>query len=60
MNNRTYLYGQSFEVVTDHEPLVALYNSHSRALPVRVAKHISKLGGFDFTVVYEPVMSDMP
>ena len=54
MNNRTYLYGKSFEVVTDHEPLVALYKSHSRALPVRVAKHIAKLGGFDFVVVYEP------
>ena len=38
----------------DHEPLVSLYNSNSRDLPVRVAKHRSKLRGFNFKVVWEP------
>ena len=54
MANRMYLYGTKFEVVVDHKPLVSMYSSHSKSLPVRVAKHKSKLRGFDFSVVYEP------
>ena len=53
LSNRTYLYGDKFTVITDHQPLVPLYKSHSRDLPVRVAKHKSKLLGFNFDVVYE-------
>ena len=30
-----------------------MYNSHSKSLPVRVAKHKSKLRGFDFDMIYE-------
>ena len=33
LSNKMYLYGPSFEVVTDHLPLVSLYNSHSKSLP---------------------------
>ena len=40
--------------MTDHEPLCPMYNSPSRPLPVRVAKHKSKLRGFSFKVTYEP------
>ena len=54
MTNRRYLYGIEFEVVVDHEPLVTLYNNKGSPLPVRVAKHVAKLRGFKFTVVYEP------
>ena len=54
LSNRMYLAGLKFTVVVDHQPLVALYKSHSKSLPVRVAKHRSKLGGFNFSVVYEP------
>ena len=50
----TWMENLWFEVASDHEPLVALYKSHSRSLPVTVAQHISKLGGFDFKVIYEP------
>ena len=39
--NKMYLYGTEFEVVTDHQPLCALYNSTYRNLPTR---HLSKLG----------------
>merc|ERR1712215_467985 len=53
-SNKIYLYGTRFEVVTDHKPLVPLYNSSGRPLPVRVDRHKSKLLGFDFTVIYEP------
>ena len=54
--NKMYLYGTESEVVTvtDHQPLCALYNSTHRNLPTRVARHLSKLGGFNFKVVYEP------
>ena len=54
MQNRRFLYGTRFTVVGDHQPLIPLYRSHSRELPVRVARHVSKLGGFDFNLVYEP------
>ena len=52
--NRRYLYGIRFTVVGDHQPLIPLYRSHSRELPMRVARHRSKLGGFDFSLIYEP------
>ena len=52
--HKEYLYGSSFEVVTDHKPLVSLYNNHSKNLPERVGRHKSKLQSFVFTVKYEP------
>ena len=36
-SNSMYLYGQYFKVVVDHEPLVNLYNRHSKEVTVRVA-----------------------
>jgi len=53
-SNKMYLYGTKFTVVVDHEPLVPMYNGHSKSLPFRVAKHKSKLRGFDFQLRYEP------
>ena len=52
--NSTYLYGTKFEVVTDHEPLVPLYNSPTRPAPVRVERHRSKLRSFRFTTIHHP------
>ena len=54
LENKMYLYGTKFTVVVDHKLLVALYSSHSRSLPARVAQHKSKVACFDFDVVYEP------
>ena len=54
LENKMYLYGTKFTVVVDHKPLVALYSSHSRSLPMRVARHKSKVACFDFDVIYEP------
>ena len=54
LENKMYLYGTRFTVVVDHKPLVALYSSHSRSLPMRVARHKSKVACFDFDVIYEP------
>ena len=41
--NSTYLHGLEFEVVTDHLPLVPLYNNPTRPAPVRVERHRAKL-----------------
>ena len=54
MANKAYLYGTKFEVVTDHKPLVSLYNAPNRPAPVRVDRHKGKLRNFRFKVVYEP------
>ena len=43
LSNKMYLYGTHFEVITDHAPLVSMYNSPSKPLPVIIAKHKSKL-----------------
>ena len=49
--HKKYLYGMQFEVVVDHEPLVSLYNGKKELL-ARVAKHVDKLKGFQFMVIY--------
>ena len=49
-----YLYGRPFTVLVDHEPLVSMYNMHSREVTNRVAKHKFKLLAFDFKVEYQP------
>jgi len=35
-------------------PLVSMYNSASKTFLMRVAKHTSKLRGFNFSLTYEP------
>ena len=52
--NTRYLYGTKFDIVTDHEPLVPLYNNPARPATVRIDRHRSKLRQFDFKLVYEP------
>ena len=49
MANRMYLYGLEFMVVTDHQPLVNLYNNPKRTEPVRVEQHRLKLQGYNFS-----------
>ena len=53
LEHRIYLYGTRFMLVADHMPLVALYSSHSRSLPMHVARHKSKVVCFDFDMIYE-------
>ena len=54
LEHRIYLYGARFMLVADHKPLVALYSSHSRSLPMCVARHKSRVACFNFDVIYEP------
>ena len=49
--NKMFLYGIKFKVITDHQPLVVLYNNPgNREMPFRVEKHRMKVQGFDFLV----------
>ena len=52
-SNKMYLNGTHFKVITDHAPLVSMYNSPSKPLPVRIGKHQSKLQAFSFLVRHE-------
>ena len=49
-----YLLGDDFTVVTDHRPLVSLFNSPSKPGPFRVERVRLKLQGFRFTVIHKP------
>ena len=50
--NRMYLYGQHFDVITDHEPLVSLYNNPKKKGPARVNNHRLNLQGYTFKVSF--------
>ena len=54
LKNQLYLLGHEFTVVTDHQPLVCLYNNPRRPGPFRVERMRLKLQGFSFNVVYRP------
>ena len=49
-----YLYGlKEFEVVTDHQPLLPLYNSYKETMPPRVKHHKIMTQGYQYKVLYE-------
>ena len=52
LKNQLYLLGSTFTVVTDHKPLVSLYNNPRRPGPFRVERMRLKLQGFSFRVIY--------
>ena len=49
---QTYLLGKPFTVVTDHQPLVHMFNKPKAQMPFRVERIRLKLQGFDFIVKY--------
>ena len=52
---RIYLLGMpSYTVVTDHKPLIPLYNSYKVEVPLRVMKHKMNLQGYAYKLVHEP------
>ncbi|XP_066933389.1 uncharacterized protein [Clytia hemisphaerica] len=53
MTNRMYLHGIKFDTITDHEPLVSLYNDQRRQAPARIENHRLKLQQYRMTVKYE-------
>ena len=52
--NKMHVFGTHTKVVTDHKPLLPLYNSPSTPKQPRVDRHRTKLFAFDYTVIYEP------
>ena len=53
LKNQLYLLRSTFTVVTDHKPLVSLYNNPRRPGPFRVERMRLKLQGFSFCVIYQ-------
>ena len=52
--NYIYLYGlKEFQVVTDHLPLLPLYNKYKQEMPIRVKHHKTMVQGYNFTLIYE-------
>ena len=49
-----YLYGREFDVVTDHRPLVMIFNKPIHSAPPRLQRLIMKTHGYDLTVKYRP------
>ena len=52
--NYIYLYGLTdFTVITDHKPLLALYNSYRADMPQRIHRHKLNLQGYNFKLKHE-------
>jgi hypothetical protein len=52
--NHIYLYGlKEFEIVTNHMPLLNLYNKYKQDMPPRVKHHKMMIQGYCYVVVYE-------
>ena len=52
--NKMYTLGAQIEVVTDHKPLLPIYQAAGRPRQLRVDRHRTKLLPFNFTVTHEP------
>jgi len=51
--NRIYLHGMKFDVISDHKPLVSLYNNPRKQAPARIENHRLKLQQYRMTLKYE-------
>ena len=52
LRNEIYLLGRDFDVISDHKPLVALYNNPRRPGPFRVERMRLNLQGFSLRAKY--------
>ena len=52
--NKMYTLGTHVQVVTDHQPLIPLYNSPNKPKQRHLDRHRAKLLPFQYDVVYEP------
>ena len=52
--NKMYTLGTHVQVVTDHQPLIPIYNSPNKPKQLHVDRHRTKLLPFQYDVVYEP------
>ncbi|PIK51997.1 hypothetical protein BSL78_11109 [Apostichopus japonicus] len=49
-----YLYGSKFTVITDHKPLVPLFNRSNSSPPARIERWMLHLQQYDFSLDYQP------
>lgn len=58
----TYLYGRNFKAITDHKPLVNIWNRPLTSAPPRLQRLLLKIQGYNFQLEYKPgpelVLSD--
>ena len=47
-----YLYGCTFKVITDHKPLMSIFNNPNSKPPLRIERWVLRLQTYDFTVSY--------
>ena len=53
-----FVYGKEFKVITDHKPLVSLFNNPSSKLYARIERWLLELQQNRFTVEYRPGASN--
>ena len=52
---RIYLLGlPQYQIVTDHKPLVPMYNTHTAELPPRVMRNKTRMHGYAYKLVHIP------
>ena len=51
---KTYVFGRSFKIVTDHKPLIMILNKNLTSAPPRLQRMMLKLQGYNFTIEYRP------
>ena len=52
--NKMYTLGTHVQVITDHQPLIPIYNSPNKPKQLWVDRHWTKLLPFQYEVVHEP------
>ena len=50
--NKMYTMGAEVEVVTDHKPLIPIYNEQAKPKQLRVNNHKTKLLPFNYNMIY--------
>ncbi|XP_017478638.1 PREDICTED: uncharacterized protein K02A2.6-like [Rhagoletis zephyria] len=52
-----YLYGQTFKLVTDNQPLVRIFHQHSKIpqmTSARLQRYAAFLSGYDYEIIHKP------
>lgn len=53
-----YLFGRSFELVTDHKPLETIFGPHSRPC-ARIERWVLRLQSYKYKIIYKPGKSNI-